>query len=104
MISPAFKSQRRAQPGNSGSPLVNAQRDIIGIVVAKLRGGELGNYVIKSSTALILLEDRAPPFPGKTVFVETAGQLPLFESPGPWRVLRLWIRPQTRGGFGCVHD
>jgi S1-C subfamily serine protease len=51
-----FQISAPIQPGNSGGPLANAQGEVIGIVVAKLRGGENVNYAIKSSTAQILLE------------------------------------------------
>lgn len=52
----AFQISAPVQPGNSGGPLVNEEGEIIGVIVAKLRGGENVNYAIKSSAALILLE------------------------------------------------
>lgn len=45
------------QPGNSGGPLVNAAGQVVGIIVAKLRGGENVNYAVKSSRARPLLDD-----------------------------------------------
>lgn len=45
------------QLGNSGGPLVNAQGEVIGIIVAKLRGGENVNYAVKSSRARLLLDE-----------------------------------------------
>lgn len=45
------------QPGNSGGPLVNSAGEVVGIIVAKLRGGENVNYAIKSSRARLLFDD-----------------------------------------------
>lgn len=37
------------QPGNSGGPLCDAKGCLVGMIVAKLKGGENVNFVIKNS-------------------------------------------------------
>jgi S1-C subfamily serine protease len=53
----AFQISVPVYSGNSGGALVNSQGSVIGIVVAKIQGTELLNYAVKSSRALIVLED-----------------------------------------------
>jgi S1-C subfamily serine protease len=53
-----FQISVPVQPGNSGGPLIDAQGNVIGLVVARLRGGDTQNvnYAIKSEAALKFLE------------------------------------------------
>lgn len=44
------------QPGNSGSPLYNADGQVIGVINAKLRGAEGAGYAIKSQYLIPFLE------------------------------------------------
>ncbi len=52
-----FQISVPVQPGNSGGPLVNSAGEVVGIIVAKLRGGENVNYAVKSSRARLMFDD-----------------------------------------------
>lgn len=52
-----FQISVPTQPGNSGGPLANSQGQVVGIIVSKLRVGQNVNYAIKSSRAMLLLDD-----------------------------------------------
>jgi S1-C subfamily serine protease len=52
-----FQISVPVQLGNSGGALVNAAGQVVGIIAAKLRGGENVNYAVKSSRARLLFDD-----------------------------------------------
>jgi S1-C subfamily serine protease len=62
------------QPGNSGGPLFDSNGNLIGIVNAKLLGGENVSYAIKSSYLLNLIEI-LPTVPSLTIVNLLAGKL-----------------------------
>jgi S1-C subfamily serine protease len=69
--SAAFQISVPLQPGNSGGALVNAAGQVVGIIQAKLRGGENVNYAVKSSRARLLFDD----IPGIQLTTPEADQL-----------------------------
>ena len=44
------------QPGNSGGPLFNDSGELVGVVVATLRDGQVVNYAIKKAYLLAFLD------------------------------------------------
>jgi S1-C subfamily serine protease len=44
------------QPGNSGGPLFNSSGELVGVVVATLRNGQVVNYAIKKAYLLAFLD------------------------------------------------
>jgi S1-C subfamily serine protease len=51
-----FQISVPVQPGNSGGPLVDLSGQVIGVIVARLRGGQIVNYAVKSNQLLKLME------------------------------------------------
>jgi S1-C subfamily serine protease len=51
-----FQISVPVQPGNSGGPLVDLSGQVIGVIVARLNGGQIVNYAVKSNQLLKLME------------------------------------------------
>ncbi len=45
------------QPGNSGSPLLNNKKEVVGIVVSSYTNGQLVNYAIKTKELIALIKN-----------------------------------------------
>jgi S1-C subfamily serine protease len=54
-----FQISNPIQPGNSGGALVDQSGNVVGVVVATLRGGQNVNYAIKSAYLKAMLENAA---------------------------------------------
>ena len=88
-----IQTDAAASPGNSGGPMVNSQREAVGVVAFKREGGENLNFVIPINYARGLLASPARSMSLTELKTELGRDLGLFEGnvpdfPTRWRSLQ----------------